>query len=112
MGRKIYTDTGSNVEINGATTKKIKILRSVRQGCPLSMLLFVLSAKGLAKKIRANKDIEGYKINPSTEKKLAAYADNTTLILTNTKSIKESLNTIDDYCKASGARTNKEKLKQ
>ena len=83
----MYTDIGSSVEINGATTNKIKILRSVRQGCPLSMLLFVLSAEGLAEKIIANKDIEGHRITPSMEKKIVAYANDTTLILKNKKSI-------------------------
>ena len=105
----MYTEIYSKVEINGATTNKIKILRSVRQGCPLSMLLFVLSAEGLAEKIRANKNIDGYKITPSLEKKLVAYADDTTLILTNKKSIENSINTTDEYCKASGALTNQDK---
>ena len=104
----MYTEIYSKVAINGATTKEIKILRSVRQGCPLSMLLFVLSAERLAEKIRTNKNIEGYKITPTTEKKLVAYADDTTLILTNKKS-KNSINTINDYCKASGALTNTDK---
>ena len=105
----MYKNIYSNIEINGTTTRKINIMRSVRQGCPLSMLLFVLSAEGLAEKIRENKKITGYKINPRTEKKIVAFADDTTLILTNKQSIEESLKTINEYCQASGALTNKEK---
>ena len=105
----MYTNIYSNIEINGTTTRRINIMRSVRQGCPLSMLLFVLSAEGLAEKIRENKKITGYKINHRTEKKTVAYADDTTLILTNKQSIEESLKTINEYCQASGALTNKEK---
>ena len=105
----MYTDIYSNIEINGTTTQDIKISRSVRQGCPLSMLLFILTAEGLAEKIRANPEIKGYNITPNIEKKIAAYADDTTLILTTKKSIDESLKMIEEYCNASGALTNIEK---
>ena len=105
----MYTDIYSNIEINGTTTQDIKISRSVRQGCPLSMLLFILTAEGLAEKIRANPEIKGYNITPNIEKKIAAYTDDTTLILTTKKSIDESLKMIEEYCNASGALTNIEK---
>ena len=38
----VYKDIFSKIEINGALTKKIIIKRGIRQGCPLSMLLFVI----------------------------------------------------------------------
>ena len=105
----MYKNVYSQIEINGTLTKKINIKRSVRQGCPLSMLLFVLSAEGLAEMIRQNQSIKGYKITPSSEKKIVAYADDTTLLLTDKVSIQQSLETIERYCNASGAMINKEK---
>ena len=62
-----------------------------------------------AQKIKTNNQIKGYKITPTIEKKIVAYADDTTLILTDPKSIKESVDTINSYCKASGAEINKDK---
>ena len=99
----MYRESYSHIEINGSLTKRINIKRSVRQGCPLSMLLFILTAEGLTQKIKANNKIKGYKITPNIEKKVVAYADDPTIILTDPNSIKESLDTINSYCKASGA---------
>ena len=107
----MYKESHSHIKINGSLTKRIKIKRSVRQGCPLSMLLFILTAEGLTQKIKVNTKIKGYKITPSIEKKIVAYADDTTLILTDLTLIKESLNTINSYCKASGAEINTDKTK-
>ena len=105
----MYQDVYSYIEINGKLTKKIRIKRSVRQGCPLSMLLFVLTAEGLAQKITTNTNIKGYRITPTQEKKLVAYADDTTVILTEPKSIKEAIETINTYCNVSGAEMNRDK---
>ena len=42
--KMIYNKITSQVEMNGARTEHINITRGVRQGCPFSMLLFVLAA--------------------------------------------------------------------
>ena len=68
----------------------------MKQGCPLSPYLFVLSVEVLAKAIRENKSLKGIFMN-SREIKLSQYADDTTLILDGTKeSSKASLQTLDD----------------
>ena len=64
----LYKEITSQVMINGVLTKPINIQRSVRQGCPISMLLFVIGAEGLAEQIRNNKHIEGYEL-PNGQKK-------------------------------------------
>ena len=56
----MYKDVKSKVEVNGAYTNTINIERSVRQGCPLSMLLFII---GLLDKLQTNKNTKGYPIN-------------------------------------------------
>ena len=43
--RILYTDMRAKININGKITEYIKFECSVRQGCPVSMLLFVLAAE-------------------------------------------------------------------
>jgi hypothetical protein len=41
--RRVYEEATSTVQINGHLSSVINIHRSIRQGCPLSMLLFAIS---------------------------------------------------------------------
>ena len=54
-----YTNIESAVVINGWTSSFFKPSRGVRQGCPLSPLLYVLCIEVLACSITASPDIEG-----------------------------------------------------
>ena len=66
--------------------------RSIRQGCPLSPLLFILVAEILAIKVRSNKDVEGFKIDLEKSKplKITALADDTMLFVRNETEITDS----------------------
>ena len=57
-----YTNPESSVLNNGFCTNSFKLSRGVRQGCPLSPYLFILSVEILACKIRQDKEIEGIRI--------------------------------------------------
>ena len=48
----LYTDVSSRVKVNGFLTDKISIKRGLRQGCPLSALLYVLCSEVLSINIR------------------------------------------------------------
>ena len=54
-----YNDVESTILNNAFATNWIKPTRGVRQGCPLSPFLFVLSAELLANKIRQSHLIKG-----------------------------------------------------
>jgi hypothetical protein len=47
---------------NGWVSEMFKNTRGIRQGCPLSALLFVLSVEIMASRLRSNKDIKGFQI--------------------------------------------------
>ena len=79
-----YCRPESCVLNNGWASDFFEIQRGVRQGCPLSPYLFVLSVEILAKAIRENTSIKGIFVN-NREIKLSQYADDTTLILDGTK---------------------------
>ena len=54
-----YTDVSSAVSVNSYLSSFFSLSRGVRQGCPLSPLLYVLVSEVLAVSIRANSRIEG-----------------------------------------------------
>ena len=55
-------DITSQVKVNGFLTNEILITRGVRQGDPLSALLYIIGAEVLGNLIRTNKDIKGITI--------------------------------------------------
>ena len=57
----------------------------MRQGCPLSGLLFVLAIELLGNAIRQSQSISGIKIGRN-EIKLSQYADDTTVFVSDIKS--------------------------
>ena len=54
----LYSDIKSCVGNNGYFSKIFEISRSIRQGCPISALLFILVAEIIAIKIRNKKKIK------------------------------------------------------
>ena len=106
----IYTDVTSSVKVNGYLTKEFSIERGVRQGCPLSALLYVLCAEVLAIEIRLNKNIVGYKYNGGrNEHKINLFADDNAVCVTTKNSVLELFTVLGKYEAATNARINKDK---
>ena len=79
----LYTDVRSAVLINGYTPDWFRPTRGVRQGCPLSPLLYVISIEVSAANIRAHPHISGIKLPGllSTLPVVSFYADDMTVIV-------------------------------
>ena len=98
----LYNDVESGVINGGYMTSYFRVSRGVRQGCPLSPLLFILCVEILAQKIRENPKISGIELPYSCEgklgielpysceAKLSQFADDTTLICKDTSSLHET----------------------
>ena len=82
-----YNDISSCVLNNGFASEHFTLSRGVRQGCPLSGLLFVIGIEILGNAIRKSTDIKGIDIVPGKTVKLAQYADNTTIFVKDDHSI-------------------------
>ena len=68
--------------------------RGIRQGCPISALLFILLAEVLADNIRNNDSIKGLWFSGS-QIKISQYADDTCLFLRDEISLKNILKLFD-----------------
>ena len=82
----LYTEPQLVIKNNGYFSKKIKLSRGLRQGCPISALLFILVVEVLAVKIKNNKSIKGFQFN-THEVKISQYADDMMLILSDINSV-------------------------
>ena len=107
-----YTNVESAVVINGWTSSFFQPSRGVRQGCPLSPLLYVLCIEVLACSISSSPAIEGVSL-PGTDRafKCSGYADDTSIAATTDASITETFNIYAQYERASGAKLNRGKSK-
>ena len=96
--------------INGFLTDKFSILRGVRQGCPLSHLLYVLIIEILAAQLRANRNIVGFTVGGEKIVSLH-YADDATITITQNRCFKEVYKELRDFQEATGAKINLSKTK-
>ena len=90
MDEIAFSDIKSCVGNNGYFSKFFGINRSIRQGCPISALIFILVAEIIAIKIRKNNEIKGIK-SKDTEFKIALMADDTTLCVSDIILLKNAI---------------------
>ena len=97
--------------MNNWLTERISLERGVRQGDPLSPLLYVLCSKVLAILIRGSPRIEGFLLLGSgdLQAKVRLYADDTTLLLKDSRSLASLFELIDLFEKGTGAKLNRSK---
>ena len=107
-----YFRVQSAVNVNGYLSPFFCLSRGVRQGCPLSPLLYVLVSEVLAANIRCNRRISGLCLpGLSPLSPISQYADDTSLILVSDDSIHASFEVYSLFEKASGSRLNQSKSK-
>ena len=109
--KTIYTKSESCLSNNGWTSRPFEVQRGIRQGCPLSALLFLLVVEILGDRIRQNTH-DGLEIKFKTEKKyiqVTQLADDTTVFLKNEQAITNCLEIIQNFGNVSGLKLNIEK---
>ena len=109
--KTIYTHITSKVKNKGFLSGVIHITRGVRQGCPLSQLLYVVVAEVLANAIRADDTIRGINLPSVPQKKLGGYADDLALYLATMTSVENAFKILNKYERATGAKVNPNKTK-
>jgi len=105
-----YTNTERAVQNNGFIISWFKPSKGVRQGCPLSPYLFILSAEVLSNKIRQDSDVKGIKVF-GKEIKLSKFADDTTLFTADIESLEMALKIVEDFERIADLSLNVKKTK-
>ena len=101
----LYTNISSRVKVNGTYSDSFSVERGVRQGCPLSPMLYVLFSEALTALINENPDIKGFVIN-TFEIKLSQFADDLTSLLIGDRSIFSLFKSLNSFERVSGALVN------
>ena len=108
--KTLYNDISTTIINNGHTSEWFYPERGVRQGCPISPYLFILSVELLAINIRGNDNIKGITID-NQEIKISQLADDTMCYAQDIESISHILETFNEFATCSGLKVNTEKTK-
>lgn len=104
--KSLYQEAYTKIQINGEFSKTFKVTRGVRQGDPLSCLLFNLAIEPLACMLRAS-ELNGLNIKGCSERLICTlFADDTTIYLSHKDDFATLVNVLTQWCDASGAKFN------
>lgn len=106
--RMAYKTCNTRVIVNKVLSERIPVLRSVRQGCPLSPLLFCIYIESFCRRVLANNSISGFVLQ-SCEVRVLAYADDIALFCVDKESISQAVTMVKKFCTASGSSVNWQK---
>ena len=101
----IYHNISSCTINNGFSSPFFSLYRGVRQGCPLSGMLFILAVEILSCAIRSDHSIVGIQVKEK-EIKLAQYADDTTTFVKDGFSLGRLLELLNQFEECSGLKIN------
>lgn len=103
--KALYANVKLKVMVNGFASKPFPVRSGVRQGDPLSCILYVLFLEPLIRKIQTS-EIEGITIPNSAPIKAVCYADDTVLVLKNQTEVDLARSILQDFCEGTGAQIN------
>ena len=83
----LYTESELYVKVNGVRGKPFSIKNGVRQGCPLSTLLYIIAIQPLISRVNINKNITKIPNTPAA----VAFADDLTLITKDNESMETEM---------------------
>ena len=106
--RMLYKGVYSCVRINGFLGREVEQAGGVRQGCPLSPLLYVLFMEPFAEMVRRDPGVDGVGLPGAGGMvlKIQQYADDTTLFVSSARSLGRVRALVDRFSAGTGSRIN------
>ena len=108
----MYHNPQAVVQVNGRRSRVFAIERSVRQGCPLSPLLYVLALEPLLRRLRdegTSPSLRGIPLVSSLAARVSAFADDITVFVSRRLDIKAVKKAVSEYERIAGAKVNFDK---
>ncbi len=107
--KTLYSNPKSVIKNNGWMSSEFDVSRGIKQGCPISALLFILVVEIMGLKLRQDTELKGLHvttIDGIREVKTQQYADDTCLILKNVAQIPRAIAIISEFGDNSGLELN------
>ena len=104
--KALYHKPEACIKNNGYFSEYFNIQRGVRQGCPVSSLIFILCVEVLAIRVRNSGSLRGFQFGYQKSVKLAQYADDGVLFLHNKLELGSALNILEKFGELSGLKLN------
>jgi len=104
----IYQNISSCVVNNGYASRFFPITRGIRQGCPISAMLFIIVVELLSLYLKNHNLLKGITVN-GINFTISQLADDTTLFLQDIDSIRTAFYILHRFYESSGLRLNKNK---
>ena len=108
----MYHNPQAVVQVNGRRSRAFAIERSVRQGCPLSLLLNVLALEPLLSRLRdegTNPALRSVPFAGPLTARVSAFADDITVFVSRRLDIKAVKKAVGEYERIAGAKVNFDK---
>ena len=108
----IYAAPKACIKNNGYISDSFELHRGIKQGCPISALLFVIAVEVLAIQIRQSQSLKGYNFGTSSKNiKISQYADDCILFLNSKEELYSAINILQQFGNVSGLKLNTAKCK-
>ncbi|PIK39497.1 hypothetical protein BSL78_23651 [Apostichopus japonicus] len=107
----LYEESFSSVIVNGFCSEVFNVERGVRQGCPLSPLLYVLFSESLSRLLERDSRLVPFVVPGGAKVKCAQYADDVTCVVSSLGSFRALSQDLSIFERATGAKLNPEKTK-
>ncbi|CAH2329523.1 Hypothetical predicted protein, partial [Pelobates cultripes] len=104
----LYRGAESFALVNGWRGRTFRIRSGVRQGCPLSPLLYVFAVDPFIRRVEAG-TLQGVARAPERPLRVVTYADDISIVVSNTREATEVDDLILAYSAASASRVNRDK---
>ena len=105
--KTLYKQPVGKVKNNGYISETFSIYRGIRQGCPVSALIFILSVEILGLKIRQHDQLKGFMFGYEEKPiKVMQYADDCILFLNDKNELCTAISLLHDFQHVSGLELN------
>ena len=97
MIKTCYNNIQSAVKVNGFVSSFFELSRGIRQGCPISTIIYILVAETLAEAVRADSKIKGIALPDGFVSKWVGYSDDGNATLSDFNSVKQLFKILNIY---------------